>query len=141
MFYQCQLGNNTSAATRHIYAVLGEGAVADHTCRDWFKRLRESNMSLEDRPRSQCLLQSDIERIKILIEDISSLTTRELSTMFDCNQSAISRHLHDIGKVNQLETLVPHQVTSNNVRAANNHQMQVFIVKTSSTQTSSTNCY
>ena len=31
-------------------------AVADRTCRDWFKRLREGDMLLEDRPRSQCFL-------------------------------------------------------------------------------------
>ena len=32
MFYPFQLGNNVSAAARHICAVLGEDAVADRTC-------------------------------------------------------------------------------------------------------------
>ena len=34
MLYEFQLGNNASAATRHICVALGEGAVADRTCRD-----------------------------------------------------------------------------------------------------------
>ena len=38
--------------------------------------------------------------------------------MFGCNQSAIHRHLHEIGKVNQLGTSVPHQLTSDNIQQA-----------------------
>ncbi|CAF3726921.1 unnamed protein product [Rotaria sp. Silwood1] len=54
-------GNNASAAARNICAALGEGAVADRTCRDWLKRFRKGDMSLEDRPRSGRPLESDIE--------------------------------------------------------------------------------
>ncbi|CAF4857006.1 unnamed protein product, partial [Rotaria sp. Silwood1] len=53
--------NNASAAARNICAALGEGAVADRTCRDWLKRFRKGDMSLEDRPRSGRPLESDIE--------------------------------------------------------------------------------
>ncbi|CAF5021655.1 unnamed protein product, partial [Rotaria sp. Silwood1] len=52
LFITQLIGNNASAAARNICAALGEGAVADRTCRDWFKRFREGDMSLEDRPRS-----------------------------------------------------------------------------------------
>ena len=48
VLYQFQLGNNVSAAVRHICAALG---VADRTYRDWFKRFCEGDTSLEDRPR------------------------------------------------------------------------------------------
>ena len=61
IFHQFQLRNSVSAVARQICAALGERAVVDCTYRDWLKRLRENNMSLEDRPRSQCPLQSDIE--------------------------------------------------------------------------------
>ncbi|CAF1504592.1 unnamed protein product [Rotaria sordida] len=70
-------GKNASAAARNICAALGEGAVADRTCRDWFKRFRERDISLEDHPRSGRPLESDIERLKVLIEDNPRLTTRE----------------------------------------------------------------
>ena len=49
--------------------------VADRTCRDWLKTLGEDDTSIEDRPRSRRPLQSDIERIKALIEDNPLLTT------------------------------------------------------------------
>ncbi|CAF1554655.1 unnamed protein product, partial [Rotaria sp. Silwood1] len=81
IWYAFQLGNNASAAARNICAALGKGAVADRTCRDWFKRFREGDMSLEDRPRSGRPLESDIERLKVLIEDNPQLTTHELSAM------------------------------------------------------------
>ncbi|CAF1671564.1 unnamed protein product [Rotaria magnacalcarata] len=98
ILYEFQLGNNATTAARNICAALGEGAVADRTCRDWFKRFREGDMSLEDRPKSGRPLESDIERLKVLIEDNPRLTTRELSAMLGCNQSTIDRHLHEMGK-------------------------------------------
>ncbi|CAF5151984.1 unnamed protein product [Rotaria magnacalcarata] len=87
-----QLGNNATTAARNICAALGEGAVAVRMCRDWFKRFREGDM--------------------VLIEDNPRLTTRELPAMLGCNQSTIDRHLHEMGKVNILETWVPHQLPS-----------------------------
>ena len=116
MFYEFQLGNNVNAAACHICAALGEDAVADRTCRDSFKRFREDGTSLEDYPSSGRPLESDIERIKVLFENSSRLTTRELSAMPGCNQSTIDRHLHGIGKVNKLGILVLHQLTSDNIQ-------------------------
>ena len=74
MFYELQLGNDTSTAAHHICATLD---VTDCTCRSWFKRFHEGNTPLENRPRSEHPLQSDNERIKVLIEDNPLLTTRE----------------------------------------------------------------
>ena len=116
ILYEFQLGNSASAAARNICAALGDDAVADRTCRDWFKRFREGDISLEDRPRPGRPMESDIERLKVLIEDNPRLTTRELSTMLACNQSTIDRHLHEMGKVNKLGTWLPHQLTSDNIQ-------------------------
>ena len=116
ILYEFQLGNSASAAARNICAALGDDAVADRTCRDWFKRFREGDISLEDRPRPGRPMESDIERLKVLIEDNPRLTIRELSTMLGCNQSTIDRHLHEMGKVNKLGTWVPHQLTSDNIQ-------------------------
>ena len=116
ILYEFQLGNSASAAARNICAALGDDAVADRTCRDWFKRFREGDISLEDRPRPGRPMESHIERLKALIEDNPRLTTRELSTMLGCNQSTIDRHLHEMGKVNKLGTWLPHQLTSDNIQ-------------------------
>ena len=112
MFYGFQLRKNGGAAAHHICAALGEGTVADRTYRDWFKRFREGDMSLEDRAKSRHPLQSDTERIEVLIEDSPRLPIRELSTMLGCDQSIIDHHLHDIGKVDKRGTWVPHQPIS-----------------------------
>ena len=116
ILYELQLGNSASAAARNICGALGDDAVANRTCRDWFKRFREGDISLEDRPRPGRPMESDIERLKVLIEDNPRLTTRELSTMLACNQSTIDRHLHEMGKVNKLGTWLPHQLTSDNIQ-------------------------
>ncbi|CAF1985660.1 unnamed protein product [Rotaria magnacalcarata] len=115
ILYEFQLGNNASAAAHNIRAALGGDPVADRTCRDWFKRFREDDMSLEDRPRTGCPVESDIERIKVLIEDNPRLNARELSAMLGCNQSTINHHLHEIEKVNKLGTWVTHQLKPDNI--------------------------
>ena len=82
MFYEFQLRSSASAAACHIYAAVG---VADRACRDWFNRFCKGDMSLEGRPKSEHPLQSDIEQIKVLIEDNPLLITRELSVMLGCD--------------------------------------------------------
>ena len=85
-------------------------------------------MSLEVLPKSGHFLESDIERIKIVIEDKPRLTAGKLSAMLGCNQSTINGHLHDIGKVNILGTRLSHHLTSDSIQK-NNHYRQLFIVK------------
>ena len=63
-----------------------------------------------------CPLQSDIERIKVLMEDNPRLTTRKLSTTLGCNQFTIDRHLSDIGKVNRLGRWLSYQLISDNMQ-------------------------
>ena len=79
MLYEFQLGNNASAAARNICAALGVGTIADRTCRHWFKRFQESDISLEDYPRSGRFLECDVKGFQALIEDNLRLATRELS--------------------------------------------------------------
>ena len=82
MLYGFQLGNDASAVARHICSALD---VADRTCLDWFKKFGEGDTSLEDRSKSGHPLQSDVERIKILIEDNLRLTPGDLSSMLRCH--------------------------------------------------------
>ncbi|CAF2993361.1 unnamed protein product [Rotaria socialis] len=98
ILYQFHLGNNARVAGRTICATVSEGTVADRTCRDWFKRFRDGDISLEDRPRSGCPLESDIDRLKIVIEHNLRFTTRELSVILGCNQSTIDRHSNQMGQ-------------------------------------------
>ncbi|CAF2875859.1 unnamed protein product [Rotaria sp. Silwood2] len=111
ILYEFQFGNNASVAARNICAALGEGTVADRTCRDWFKRFPGGDISLEDHPRSEHPVESDVEQLKVLIEDNPQLITRELSAMLGCNRSTIDRHLHQMGKVNKLDTWVPQELS------------------------------
>jgi histone-lysine N-methyltransferase SETMAR len=116
ILYEFQLGNNASVAARNISAALGQGTVTERTCRRWFERFRQGDISLEDHPRSGRPLECDVERLQMLIEDNPRLTTRELSTMLGCNQSTIDHHLHQMGKVNKLGSWVPHQMTPDNIQ-------------------------
>ena len=116
ILYEFELGHNASAAARNICAAIGDGTVADRTCRDWFKRFREGDTSLEDQPRSGRPLECDVAQLKALVEDNPRLTTRELAAMLGCSYSTIDRHLNEMGKVSKLGSWVPHQLTPDNIQ-------------------------
>ena len=110
--------------------------VADRTCRHWFKRFQEDDISLEDYPRSRRPLQCDVERLQALIGDNPQLTTGEISIVLDCNCSTIDSQLHQLGKVNRLGSRVLHQLTQQRI-----DHLQLFVVKTQPIQVSPTNRY
>ncbi|CAF3809193.1 unnamed protein product [Rotaria magnacalcarata] len=73
-------------------------------------------VSLQDHPKFGRSVESDFERLKVLIEDNPRLTTCELSAMLGCNQSTIDRDLHQMGTVNKLGTWVPHELSTDNMQ-------------------------
>ena len=86
MLYEFQLGNNASARCPSMSVLqLGEGIVADCTCRHWFKRFQEGDLSLEIYPTSGRPLECDMGRLQALIENNPRLTTRELSIVLGYN--------------------------------------------------------
>ena len=79
--YEFQLGNNASATSSNISAALGQGTVADSTCRHWFKRFQEELIyHWEDYRRSPMWAGA-------LIEDNPRLTIRDLSIVLGCSSS------------------------------------------------------
>ena len=52
MLYYFKKGKNATEMQKKIYAVYGEGAVTDQTCRKWFVKFHAGNFSLDNAPRS-----------------------------------------------------------------------------------------
>src|SRR5580765_2988615 len=51
MLYEFKLGNTAANAEKRICSVCGEDSVSERTAQKWFKRFKEGNESLEDKPR------------------------------------------------------------------------------------------
>lgn len=75
MLFYFKKGKNATQTQRKIYAVYGEDAIKEQTCRKWFARFRARNFDLDDAPRSGRPVEVDNDQIKTLIEKNSRYTT------------------------------------------------------------------
>ena len=68
MLYYFKKGKNTTEMQKQIWAVYGEGAVADRMCQEWFARFRAGGFLLDDAPQSGRTVEVDNSQIKTLID-------------------------------------------------------------------------
>lgn len=78
---------------RKICEVKGEGKVEIHAAQIWFRRFKDVDTSLEDKPRYRCPFVIDSEALREAVEDDSSTITRRLSSELGASQSTVVRHL------------------------------------------------
>ena len=76
-------------ATRNSQEVLGKETVKDGTVRIWFKKFKNENFSLEDKPRfgTHSVIDDVILKSEFRADPFS--TTRELAKRLQVSQTAI----------------------------------------------------
>ncbi|UYV76141.1 hypothetical protein LAZ67_13002804 [Cordylochernes scorpioides] len=70
---KCKYGDNIYAKWK------GKGIVNSRTDSKWFKRFREGDISLEDKPRMGRPHMTDIETLRFMVMDNSKQSSREMS--------------------------------------------------------------
>lgn len=111
LLYDFKFGVKAAESSRRICAAFGDGSVSERTAQDWFKRFREGDTSLEDRPRSGRPSVVDDERLRQMVEADQHQTSRELAAILGVSHFTIIEHLHAIGKVSKLDQWVPQQLS------------------------------
>lgn len=53
MLYEFKLGNAIANTIKRIFSVYRKGFISERIARKWFKRFKEGNESLEDKPSSE----------------------------------------------------------------------------------------
>lgn len=104
-------GLNARAAAKEINDVEGTGSVNERTAQNWFKRFKEGDTTLQEKPRSGRPSVVDNEVLLEAIQHQPSSSTRALSAELGPSQSTINRHLHQLGLVNRRCREVPHELT------------------------------
>ena len=105
-------GSNASKAAHDISAVHGENAIVERTASDWYAKFKKENIDLKDTPRSGRPIELDKKRFNQFLHEDSSQTIRELAEKIECSHTAIGKHLHSMGKVQQCGAWISHALNN-----------------------------
>ena len=75
-----------------------------------FARFRSEDFALKNSPRSGRPTEVDGDKIKAMIGNNRSCTTREIAKKLDISQTCVERHLKQLGYVNKLDIWVPRKL-------------------------------
>ena len=91
LLYEFHQGKSAAEAQRTICATYGESVVDESTCRRWFRKFRNGDFDLSDKPRSgRPQKVSDAESQELLDQD-SAETQQQLAEKLGITQQAIMR--------------------------------------------------
>jgi histone-lysine N-methyltransferase SETMAR len=104
-------GLKATKAAREICSVEGEDAVSVRVAQMWFKRFKEGDLDVKDKPRSGRPSVLDEEELQAALDDEPGSTTRELAEDLGISQMTIVRKLHEFDFVNKKPRQDPHELT------------------------------
>ena len=91
--------------------VYGDNAIGESTARKWFSLFKEDRFDISDTPQSGRPSGFDEDRLNTLIHNYPRQCTRELGNVMNCDHSTIVRHLHSMGKVQNMGVCVLHALS------------------------------
>lgn len=114
ILYEFQKKNSATEATRNLQEVFGKETVKDRTVRIWYKKFKNENFSLEDKPRSGRPSVVDDAILKSELRADPFSTTRELAKRLQVSQTAITTNIHKLGFIQKWSKWIPHDLTEKN---------------------------
>ena len=110
--YYWKKGLSARAAANEINGVEGQGSVSKSQAAKWFRRFKEGDTSLEDKPRSGRPSTVNNEALRELnFEQQPGSSTRGLSAELGASKDTVLRHLHQLGFANKRPREIPHELT------------------------------
>jgi len=76
-----------------LVEVYGDAAPTDKSCREWFRRFKDGDFSVEDKPRSGQPKKFEDKELEALLEEDRSQTQEELAELLGVTQQAVSVRL------------------------------------------------
>lgn len=92
------IAKKTAAESHRILVdVYGDYALAEGTCREWFRRFKSGDFDIEDKERQGQPKKFEDEKLKALLVEDPCRTQGELAELLGVTQAAISRRLKALG--------------------------------------------
>jgi len=86
----------------------------DKSCREWFRRFKDGDFSVEGKPRSGQPKKFEDKELEGLLEEDQSQTQEELAESLEITQQAVSVRLRAMGMI-QKGNWVPYELKSRDV--------------------------
>ena len=102
-------------ALRGLQKVYGDAALSETTCRDWFRRFKDGNSVVDDRPREGRPKTFEDAELEGLLDEDSCQTQEELASALGATCQAISRRLHALEMIQKQGTWVPYNLKPRSV--------------------------
>lgn len=112
MLHEFQLGHSAAEATRNINYAVGNDVCKESTVREWFRKFKNGDISLERKVGSGRRSMVESEPVIRAIENNSSKSTRKLSVELGPSHSTIARCLHKHQFSYRRGRTVPHDLSS-----------------------------
>jgi len=77
-------------ACRMLVEVYGDTAPTDKSCREWFRRFKDGDFSVENKPRSGQPKKFEDKELETLLEEDQSQTQEELTESLKVTQQVVS---------------------------------------------------
>ena len=87
---------SAAEAHRMLVEVYGDTAPTDKSCREWFRRFKDGDFSVEDKPRSGQPKKFEDKELEALLEENQSQTQEKLAEL-GVSQQAVSIRLRVMG--------------------------------------------
>ncbi|GJQ77733.1 hypothetical protein Trydic_g12847 [Trypoxylus dichotomus] len=86
-----------------LHKVYGDAALRETTCCDWFRRLKDGEFAINDRPR--------VGRPKTFEDaELEALPDEELSSTLGVTRQVISNRSHALGMIQEQGTWIPYDL-------------------------------
>ena len=91
-----------------LIEVYGDTAPTDKSCREQFRRFKDEDFSVEDKPHSR--QPKKFEELKALLKEDQSQTQEELAELLEVAQQAVSVRLRTMGMIQKQGNWVPYEL-------------------------------
>ena len=99
LLYEFRKKNSSARdATKNICDAMAPSTVSYDTAKVWFRKFKNGDFDLTDKPRSGRPVEVDQERLLELIEEDPRCDTRELADELQCHYNTVAVHLRSAGK-------------------------------------------
>jgi [histone H3]-lysine36 N-dimethyltransferase SETMAR len=102
-------------AHRMLVEVYCENAPTDKSCREWFRRFKDGDFSVEDKPRPGQPKKFEEKKLEALLDEDPTQTQDELADTLEVTQQAVSVRLKSIGMIQKQSHWVSHELKPRDV--------------------------